>query len=287
MACQDCDNSNITTLSTGPQGPTGPTGPQGIQGIQGVAGAQGIQGIQGVQGDPGDDGLNAFGVVRAPATGVAPNFNVPMTTPEFGDWAGVGQIIYISGGAGYYQVTSVVAGDSLNVIDLGYAGNDPTAIIAGCTVSPAGIQGATGATGAAGAAGATGATGATGPAGPMASHTNTKDTSISIPSSTDVSIIAAAADGGDLFISGILNFQSDNPVVVTITPLLNGIAQSGSAFSTNTPANISALSLGTIAYVDSYLIGAGQTFELRITLDSYAQNTTIEFMSMNYYIAVP
>lgn len=120
----------------------------------------------------GSDGLNGYNAyTRTTAGFVVPNvgdsvtINVSTLGQYTGEWAVLGQVVYIQG-AGYYKVTAIGT-TSLDVENLGYTGNAAplTSITTNAAVSPAGLIGPQGATGATGATGPQGIQGIQGPAG--------------------------------------------------------------------------------------------------------------------------
>jgi hypothetical protein len=82
-------------------------------------------------------------------------------------WMAVNDVVFVNSG-GYYTVALINSGTSVNLTNLGYAGNagSGTTVNSGSKVSAGGLIGPTGPTGAQGATGPTGATGVSGPTGP-------------------------------------------------------------------------------------------------------------------------
>jgi hypothetical protein len=241
-------------------------------GIAGARGATGSAGSTGATGADGVAGKNAYGTTSAIATSLGANlYTVPLTNTY---WGVVGQYIYI-GTAGYYQITAINAGVSFQVLDLLYTGNTPANMVAssGLGVSPSGIRGATGSTG---ATGATGATGSPGADGAGASFSNVVLASTPVTASTDVVMIASVATSGSLVLNSQFEFESTDPVNVTIKLLLNGVEQTAANNARGTsPTAVSALSILNLPYVNQFDVTAGDVVAFRITLSNYAVSTDV------------
>lgn len=123
----------------------------------GIKGDTGATGTQGAQGRPSYSALISNFVVPAVNANVSIEVGINF-------WMVPGQIVFVGGGGGYYEiVTGNTGGSQISAVikNLGYSVNATpgTTIAAPSGVSPAGIKGDTGATGAAGTAGTAGATG--------------------------------------------------------------------------------------------------------------------------------
>jgi hypothetical protein len=168
------------TGATGAQGLRGNTGANGATGPQG---AQGVQGAQGLQGVTGDAGLSAYTTTTLtflqPQADTSPGVFISVVSNAM---FSTGSYIYIPLG-GYYQVIFKPDSTSMNINNVGYAGNAEAgrSISASSLVTPAGLigptgaqglvgitgpKGSTGSQGAQGVQGATGVTGAIGATGP-------------------------------------------------------------------------------------------------------------------------
>lgn len=128
--------------------------------------------------------------------------------------------------------------------------------------------------------GETGATGA--PGGPEVTQVIVGNTAI--PAQTDLTIIASAAQTADLVYYGQVQFVSGTGVSsVTVTPLVNGVAQTSKALVSNAiDGGIGTVSL-VIPISDLQAITSGQSFALRITMSDYSLVGSIARVRLNYY----
>ena len=96
-----------------------------------MTGATGVQGAAGRRcGATGATGVNAFTQTTASFTAPASSGNVTIAvTANTGGWMATGQTVFISGGAGYYQVVTPGV-TSVTVKNLGYPGNATSGTIA-------------------------------------------------------------------------------------------------------------------------------------------------------------
>ena len=264
--------------STGASGPSGSNGSSGTAGGQGATGASGTNGTTGAVGATGATGLtgltgatgiNAFTQTTASFTAPAANGNVTITvTPNTGGWMATGQIVFISGGAGYYQVVTPGA-TSITVKNLGYPGNATSGTIAtNQTVSPGGVQGATGAVGVTGATGAVGVTGATGVAGP---------TGVGATGPTGAGATGPTGPAGGTTV----NAGTASPTAVATVPAANVTytSTSSSSCSGSPPGCLSVInSMGSVTATISTVTGctAAATQKLIITAQNLPSSVWVQ-----------
>lgn len=107
----------------------------------------------------GVNGKNIWTVTTAnftqPAIGNPVTISVSSTLQLSNQGFGIGQVVYIENGGGYYLVTSINSLTSMDVTNLGYTGNAAPGVVVltNAKVSPGGLVGATGPAGAPGANG--------------------------------------------------------------------------------------------------------------------------------------
>jgi collagen type VII alpha len=141
MATGSFIGSSTTIVSTGIQGLTGATGAQGIQGATGATGATGAPGTPGgptgatgATGAPGWVGYTLVVQFVVPSVGA-----MTTVTVQSNAMFAIGMTVFIEL-AGYYRITNKIAGNQLQIQNLGSIGNYPAggSIGGGVMMTPAG-----------------------------------------------------------------------------------------------------------------------------------------------------
>lgn len=120
--------------------------------------------------------------------------------------------------------------------------------------------------------GPTGATGASG----AASFTKVRIGNTSVPSQTDLAIVASAASTTNIIFFGQFTFASNSELNYTLAVLVNGSVVSSNNIVATGPLAVAGVSYVTIPISSVVAITAGQAFAIRVTLSDYTQSTTVE-----------
>jgi len=127
--------------------------------------------------------------------------------------------------------------------------------------------------------GATGAQGATGSAG-SPTVTQVIVGSTSIPSSTNLQVIASAAQTANLMYFGQIQFENvnaDGAVTITITPRVGGVDQTSKALHYTGPTTVGGQWDIVIPVSDLMAVTATDLVEFKIDMDDYTFTTTAKF----------
>lgn len=121
-----------------------------------------------------------------------------------------------------------------------------------------------------------------GETGPMPTYTRYAINNTNISAQTDITVFASASATGQVVYTGVIEIDSNADVIASITPVVNGSAVSASVISVTGNSKGGVCSIA-IPITEMLSITAGQSFVLRITLDTYAA-ASVAMGRVLYYI---
>jgi hypothetical protein len=117
-----------------------------------------------------------------------------------------------------------------------------------------------------------------GPVGPAgtANFSVVRFTNTSVPSQTDLVLIASAPQTGNILLFGQLAFTSNGAVNYQTSILVNGTGVVAASSRATGAAPVALSSQVTLPISDIIAVGAGDVIEIRINLQDYTKSTDVE-----------
>ena len=127
--------------------------------------------------------------------------------------------------------------------------------------------------------------GPTGPTGASGSSISifTASSSLFSAAPKTLNIITSAATTGSVVYNGVINVETvTNPNEITITPYINGVAQTARAIVQTMPSQIGGFCRSVVSVSGVLTITQGQSFDIQVALNAYVNTPRLTFASVNY-----